>query len=222
MARELMIDISKINMRYNNRIFAKLAIAGIMLQVIIAAVILCLNFNDLFYLNRIVAGKVVSAGEHAFYVQKENIRYWVSITSFILYLVLFLTWFYRAYSNVYVREPMQAPVKRGVVPFCMIIPIVNLFVPYQVMKFIWWGNARSVDHLNKGYSTINLWWGLSIASLILNRVYFYKAGLASPGASDYINLTYLSITINIIFSCAFLLTRKLVIEINQSEQAAIV
>jgi hypothetical protein len=209
-------------MHYNNRIFAKLAIAGIIIQVIINAVILCLSFNDLLYLNKIVAGETVTAAEQAFFIKKENIQYWVNVGTFLLYMILFLIWFYRAYSNVYMRESNQAPVKRGIVPFCTIIPIANLFVPYQVMKFICWGNAHSVDHLNKGYSTINLWWGLSIISVILNRVYAFKVKAETLNAIDYINLTYLSIAISIICSCAFLLTRKLIIEINRAEQAAIV
>jgi hypothetical protein len=207
-------------MRFNNRIFSKLAIASILLLVIVHGVILVLNFNDLFYLNKIVAGEKVSASEHAFYIQKANIEYWTTNICFWVYMILFLTWFYRAYSNVYLREPGQAPFKRALVPFSMIIPIMNFYAPYQIMKFIWWGNASSVGHLDKGYKTVKLWWGITLISFILSRVYAYKLNSDTLYAADYINLTYLSMAISIIASCGLLLARKLILDIWTAEKAS--
>jgi hypothetical protein len=209
-------------MRFNNKIFSKLAIAGVLLLLIIQGSQLVSSFMDLVYLNKIVEGKDVSASEYAFYMQRDSVYYWLNLTGVVIYLVLFLTWFYRAYSNVYVRESEQAPFKRGLVPFSLIIPIMNLYAPYQIMKFIWWGNSYSVDHLEKGYKTIRLWWGLTIVHFILAFVYSYK--LESGGtllASDYINLAYLGIIASIVVSCRLLLTRKLIVDITQQEKASL-
>lgn len=218
---EIQLPAITTTMRFNNRIYSKLAIAGIILMLSVHGVGIVTNVIDLVFLNKIVEGKSVSANENAFYMQRDTIYYWVSTISLVIYLVLFLTWFYRAYSNVYLREPTQAPFKRGLVPFSLIIPIMNLYAPYQIMKFIWWGNALSVDHLDKGYKIIRLWWWLTIAHFIISVIYSYRqSSMGTLYPSDYINLTYLSITISVIASYTLLLARKLIIDIAKGEKAA--
>ncbi len=123
-------------MYLNNQAYARLVIASIILLILLLICKIGLGINDLFYLNKIVSGKGVMQDEQDFFMQKNIIVKRVSSISTYLYLVSFVIWLYRAYHNVYIKEPKQAPFKRAIVPFTLIIPILNFYAPFQIMKFI--------------------------------------------------------------------------------------
>src|SRR5688572_17899225 len=104
-------------MQLKNQIYSNLVIISILILIIINSIGLGLSINDLFYLNKIVLGKQVQDAENVFFIKKNEIEYWVATISYLIYLILFLTWFYRAYKNVYVKESDVAPFKPGLVPF---------------------------------------------------------------------------------------------------------
>ena len=131
-------------MPLKNIIYSKLLITSIIVLIITNSIGLVLSINDLFYLNKILLGKQVRDAENLFFIEKNKIEYWVATIGYLIYLILFLTWFYRTYKNVYVKESDVAPFKPGLVPFSYIIPIFNFYGPYKIMRFIWWGNAFSL------------------------------------------------------------------------------
>ena len=134
-------------MHLKNQTYSKLVIASIILLIIVNSIGLALSIHDLFYLKKIIVGKPVPDVEHAFFLEKNKIQYWVTTIAYLTYLILFLTWLYRTYKNVYVKESDVAPFKPGIVPFSFIIPIFNFYGPYKIMRFIWWGNAFSIAEL---------------------------------------------------------------------------
>jgi hypothetical protein len=203
-------------MTLNNRTYSKLVLASIIVLILVNLCGFGLSIHDLFYLQKIILGKPVSDAEHTFYVKKNQIQNWVITISYLIYLVLFLIWFYRAYKNVYVKEWDVAPFKPAIVPFSYIIPIFNFYGPYKIMRFIWWGNAFSVAELNKGYQTIKLWWFLTILYFIISRITAVKYKQAIY-ADAFMTATYFDLVSYGLIIHVLVLTFKLVKTINKNE-----
>jgi len=203
-------------MQLKNQTYSKLVIAGAVLLIIVNVSGFALSINDLFYLRKIILGKEVLQAEHTFYIEKNEIQNWVISISYLLYLILFLIWFYRAYKNVYVKEWDVAPFKPAIVPFSYIIPIFNLFGPYKIMRFIWWGNAFSIKELNRGYKTIKTWWFLTILYFVVSRISSFKFKQAVY-ADAFIIATYFELVSFALIIHASILTIKLVKAIIKNE-----
>jgi hypothetical protein len=203
-------------MQLKNQIYSKLVIASIIVLIVINLVGLALSIHDLFYLKKIILGKPVLDWEHAFFTEKNKIQYWLTTIAYLTYLILFLTWLYRTYKNVYVKESDVAPFKPGIVPFSYIIPIFNLYGPYKIMRFIWWGNAFSIAELNKGYKTIKAWWFVTMLSFIMSRIAAakYKGAVY---ADVFMTATYFHLFVYALVIHFLILTLKLVKSINKNE-----
>jgi hypothetical protein len=203
-------------MQLKNKIYSRLVIASVIVLIIINLVGLALSIHDLFYLKKIISGKPVLNAEHIFFIEKNKIQYWVTVIAYLTYLILFLTWFYRAYKNVHIKESEVAPFKPGIVPFSYIIPILNFYGPYKIMRFIWWGNAFSIAELNRGYKTINAWWLLTILSFIMSRITAAKYKDAVY-ADAFMVATYFHLFVYALVIHFLILTLKLVKAINKNE-----
>ena len=88
---------------------------------------------------------------------------------FLTISIIFLYWFYRSYSNLYSLEVNGlkfSPIKA--VAYC-IIPIINLWKPYYIMKEIWtFSHATSISNefsLSDSNSNIKRWWVLFLFSI---------------------------------------------------------
>ena len=88
---------------------------------------------------------------------------------FLTISIIFLYWFYRSYSNLYsldVNGLKFSPIKA--VGYC-IIPIINLWKPYYIMKEIWTSShAASLSNefsLSDSNSNIKRWWVLFLFSI---------------------------------------------------------
>lgn len=88
---------------------------------------------------------------------------------FLTISIIFLYWFYRAYNNLYsldVHGLKFSPIKA--VGYC-IIPIINLWKPYYIMKEIW--NFSQVTNVsnefssNPSHSNVKRWWVLFLFSI---------------------------------------------------------
>jgi hypothetical protein len=203
-------------MHLKNQIVSKLVIASIIVLIVVNIIGLLLSIHDLFYFQKIILGKPVLDAEHTFFAEKNKLQYWVTTIAYLTYLILFLTWFYRAYKNVYVKESDVAPFKPAIVPFSYIIPIFNFYGPYKIMNFIWWGNAFSIAELKKGYKTIKAWWLLTILSFIVSRVTAVKYKDAVY-ADAFMTATYFHLFLYALVIHFLLLTFKLVKRIDKNE-----
>lgn len=203
-------------MQLKNQTYSSLVIASIIVLIIINSIGFALSIHDLFYLKKILSGKPVLNAEHTFFLEKNKIEYWAATIAYLIYLILFLTWFYRTYKNIYVKESDVAPFKPAIVPFSYIIPIFNFYGPYKIMRFIWWGNAFSIAELNKGYKMIKVWWFLTILCLIVSRIAALKYKDAVY-ADAFITATYFYLFLYALNMYVLVLTFKLVKNINKNE-----
>lgn len=185
-------------------------------MIIISAASLVLSINDLFYLRKIELGIPVSDAANNFFVAKGKIQYWITTGAYLTFTVSFLIWFYQAYKTVYRRASSEAPYKPGFVPFSFLVPIFNLFAPYQIMRFIWWGNASTSEELSSGFKAINLWWFISVMNVIISRVAALVYGKAEH-AGEFMRGTYFYIFLYILTIHFLCLTYKLVVSVGKAQ-----
>jgi hypothetical protein len=202
-------------MQPNYQKFHKPVIASIVLLVFVNIIQFALSINDIFYFRRIIAGESVPESANTFFVEKNQIIYWANTTTYLIFLLSFLVWFYYAYKNIYVRESADAPYKPAIVPFSYIIPIFNLYAPYQIMRFIWWGNASSDEEVSSGFKMIKLWWFITILNAVLSRV---AANIYSKSvyAEEFMKAAYFYLFIYILSIHFLWLTYKLVINSSRT------
>lgn len=107
--------------------------------------------------------------------------------------VMFIRWFYRAYSNLYEKTPDLKYKKRWVI-LCWLIPVINFYLPFLLIKNMYSNiailtdNAAAKENLEK-LTTINIWWMLYIVMWIFDLGYY---ALIYPGKSIMFNIiTYI-------------------------------
>lgn len=107
--------------------------------------------------------------------------------------ILFLVWLYRVHRNLPALGVRRAKYSPGWAVGWFFVPIVNLVLPYDVVKELWkdsnpdagMSDAFFEQHpeATRQYSSksslIGFWWGCWIAALVANRVYVTL--LSHPG-----------------------------------------
>jgi hypothetical protein len=94
---------------------------------------------------------------------------------FIAAAVVFLFWQHRAYKNLPALDVPRPEFSSGWVIGSWFVPILNLFRPYEIMKYI--HNKSDPETVRIGFgdydtggdSTLKAWWGFWIATAIVGR-----------------------------------------------------
>jgi hypothetical protein len=94
-------------------------------------------------------------------------------------LVIFLIWFYKAYSNIY-PQMLEPRYKKYWAIWSFFVPIVNFYLPYLMIKKMYLtisivlGDAEAAESF-KRLTAINILWALYILMWIASIVYFIVA-----------------------------------------------
>jgi formylglycine-generating enzyme required for sulfatase activity len=86
----------------------------------------------------------------------------LSVAAVILALLM-LAWVYRSYADLRERG-MELPWSPAYAAGCWLIPIVNLYRPYQIMADLWCATRLTGSSRATRSSLIGLWWGSLLAS----------------------------------------------------------
>jgi|GEM_PF-1711070 uncharacterized protein DUF4328 len=104
--------------------------------------------------------------------------------------VMFLVWLHRAYSNLPSLGVPRPDFSSGWVIGSWFVPILNLFRPYQIVKYIRNKSDPETVGVGGGYydtggnSTLKAWWGFWLAGSILsNQTYSNAENLDGQMAS---------------------------------------
>jgi Domain of unknown function (DUF4328) len=91
----------------------------------------------------------------------------------LVFCILFIVWFYRAYDNIKKVNPEKTSLSTGWTIGCWFVPIMNLFRPHRIMLEIWDGTQTAAAEQGKFLPAerpiqVNVWWicwmaGLAIA-----------------------------------------------------------
>ncbi|MBK9637092.1 MAG: DUF4328 domain-containing protein [Bacteroidetes bacterium] len=203
-------------MTFNNHKLTKLLLFSLSVLMLVNTLDFVFNIYDVSYLRKIISGANVTAWEDNFYILKNRTERWVSFSTTILYWIIFIPWFYWNYKNVYLREIEQAPFKPRIVPFSFILPVFNLYGPYKIMKFIWYGNSETEEEVKIGYKRIKLWWFLSVLIWSATKLLGHKYSNAE-NADQYLTFTYWYLLLNAVSIHWSILTMQIAIDIRNME-----
>jgi hypothetical protein len=107
----------------------------------------------------------------------DNTVSYFGLFTFISTLIMFLVWLHRAYSNLPSLGVPHPDFSSGWVIGSWFVPILNLFRPYQIVKYIWNKSDPETVGVGGGYFdtggnfTLKAWWGFWIASNISINIY---------------------------------------------------
>jgi Domain of unknown function (DUF4328) len=99
-----------------------------------------------------------------------------TLITLIVTVIVFLIWQHRAYNNL---PPLGVPrpdFSSGWVIGSWFVPFLNLFRPYQIVKYIWDKSDPETVNLEIGHydtggnNTLKAWWGFWIASNIVDNL----------------------------------------------------
>jgi hypothetical protein len=109
----------------------------------------------------------------------------LGIVIFIVTAIVFLMWLHRSSSNLTAFGYWKS---QGYSPAWTVgsffVPIVNLFVPYQVTKYVWQksrpATAEPFSFSNSPPGFFPAWWGFWLASNFVTNIHFRMSGREGP------------------------------------------
>ena len=142
---------------------------------------------------------------------------------FITTAILFLVWFYRAYRNLHVtlgQKRMSYGKNMSVWGF--LIPIMSLFVPYQITKEITTKNQRLLhkifpDFKNiTSYTLIGFWWATFIITNFVEN-FAFRTIFKTDTIDELITSTQAYLVTDILDIIASVLAILLVMQVSKEE-----
>lgn len=130
-------------------------------------------------------------------------RFTVSIVG----LILFLSWFYRKYKNLYVFDKSQMRCTPGWAVGYWFVPILNLMRPIQCVYDIWRGGALDGEP-PKGNPLFGFWWATWLTSGVMGQIATAMPESSIYIASNLLDLLLVVLTIAVIRALAARQDRK--------------
>lgn len=172
---------------------AKNAITLIWIVLVVEFVSFISSYFQYDLLQSVAHGNFVSLEEANANDTRELWMGIITIVSFLISAITFLSWFRRAYSNLGIKYGNLSN-SDGWVIGSWFIPIISLYQPYEMMKELYEKTKKLLvgRHLiaEKNLATKHLgwWWGLWIISSIFGQVLF-RLSLRAVSLNELINIT---------------------------------
>lgn len=140
------------------------------------------------------------------------------IVLFIISIVTFILWFRRAYYNLRLFSG-TTELGNGWAAGVWFVPIMNLVVPYQMMKemyiktdrYLLIENTEEYQNKRLKVTTVNWWWSLWIGTMILKQVTSRLARFNNLTTSDDILVnSFLSLLLLLLYLGLCVATMKLI------------
>jgi len=141
-------------------------------------------------------------------------------------IVTFIMWFRRAYYNLHLRV-RNLNNTEGWAAGAWFVPIVNLYMPYQIMKelyietFALMGNKKGEYPENYTTAYVGWWWFLWIATGIFGRIEFFAA-MKAEDVAQKIDSTLMSLASCVMAIPLCLITAKVIVDYMAMEKMRLV
>jgi len=164
-------------------------------------------------LNRVAVNGVGSVPEQELHANDERVQMWALayLGAFVMFLVFFLLWEYRAYKNLPALDAREMRFSPGGSVGWYFCPIANLWKPFQAMSDIWQGSDSRTIRNGGAISgeLIGMWWTLFVVRSIFSRVVVQLTKRAES-IEDYTTATWMSIVDSGLMIAFILLTIAIV------------
>lgn len=173
----------------------RLRIVGVGLFACGIITLLSLGFHAKTWLEvRAVSDEQFTATLPTLQAQSFKIALW-SMLLFYLTAVFFGMFLYRASDNTWAFGARKLRFSPGWTVGWFMIPIANLFVPYFVLKELWWASGDRVEQPHTS-GNIKLWWVFWLVGALLELV--VAAFKASPVRADFMHGLELTVLVRTI------------------------
>ena len=169
--------------------------------------------NDVF-----VSEEVVNGND-----QRQMIVGLLQVGVLITTAVLFIAWFYRAYRNIHViYGEKRMAYSKSMAGWGFIIPIMSLYVPYQIAKETVEKQQRILQKVIPNYrnivslSLVGIWWAAFIINNVIEYIVF-RTIFKTDTISEMINSTKAYLVTDFIDIIAALITILMIQQISKEE-----
>ncbi|WP_306642077.1 DUF4328 domain-containing protein [Sanyastnella coralliicola] len=129
------------------------------------------------------------------YAENSNAELWnaidlltspLSMIASILLIVFWIMWMRRAYYNIEQVAQSTLPYTNAACAWSWFVPILNLFLPYLLMRRIWketQDNLNINERLKESDAVITLWWvvyiggSILVSSIVAYSIYITYVGI---------------------------------------------
>ena len=186
----------------DNSTRARRAILALQIFLAYAVTMLFFNYSDYNLLTLIYEGVVISIFE----LDMNNMLRFIFSFAYLAVLagtfITFLRWFYRAYNNLHIAGVSGLRYKPIWTIASFVIPVINLFRPYIIMKDIWIGNIQLTKDLSsdlvKIKPPVGWWWILCLLTFASCIMVIFES-VQGGSISQVINTYYFSILADTFF-----------------------
>lgn len=147
---------------------------------------------------------------------------WIYLGALVVTGVAFIVWLVRARANAERLCVARHTLSTGWVIGGWIVPIVNLWFPFQVVRDVWKASKpenRGVGDLSllRGSPLVALWWGLWVVALVIDRFGF----LGEPeNAEDFQQLAIWQTFVSVLQLAAAVVILRVMAQISGWQEQA--
>ena len=199
------------------------AMAFFLIAALITLIAIGYDYAEIDLLLRIEAGEMVFYNEIEENDSRQAIMGYVQTGIYIIMLIPFYIWIYRAHKNLPALNASHLRFTPGWAVGWFFVPVMNAFRPYQVMKEIWKASDPEVgimdntawENAHPSY-LIGWWWALLIIAGIVGRVgvYYWRG---AEEISELLTGSYAVIASDILFIPAIVLVVLIIWNIDRRQ-----
>jgi hypothetical protein len=205
----------------NNEKRARIAILLIWIVLGLEIISLISSYLQYDLLQTASNGGYVSNREVETNDSREQIIGLIYLVAYIISGITLILWFHRAYYNLH-QKVSALSFSEGWAAGCWIVPFVNLYRPYQIMKELYVETKKLLTQRGLaekvGYTTAYLgwWWALWIINGVLGQIIFRSSSKADD-IDELLNITGISIGSSITGIIAAIVTIKVIRDYSNVE-----
>lgn len=142
---------------------------------------------------------------------------------YIASIILFLNWFRRAYWNLHQLNEYKPEYKDSMAVWSFVIPFVNLYRPYKIIKEIVLGLKQKLSQLNANYSSstnnsiLGFWWAIFLITNYVGQ-FAFKAMMKGETIEQLITASQAYLISDSLDIIAALITAMMIKEVAKDEQ----
>ncbi|MEK7817007.1 MAG: DUF4328 domain-containing protein [Actinomycetota bacterium] len=178
---------------------SKVVMLLLVLSLLVSAYGVIMQYSLAGTLSQLNPGKAVPQKDINSHAEKTQIFNMVSLPVALLTAVFFLVWIHRVYRNLRALGARGLKYSSGMAVVNFIIPLIQLYRPFFVMRDIWKASDPGVDP-GDGYGwkkahgsfMINFWWLCFAVGLFINYAYLVLlfVFISKIEAGVFLNMTY--------------------------------
>ena len=154
---------------------------------------------------------------------RQGVLALLQIGFFIATIIVFLSWFRRAYGNLHRMGINYLRHKESMAIWSFVIPIVSLWWPVQIMNEIWSETQEKIKQADPSYlikhgeMLIGGWWTLYIVTGIIDR-YVFRMSMGEDSLEELLRISQATMVLDFLQLIEALVVIYLVSKISTMEK----